>query len=92
MPFTEDLSVFFREADFADVAHIKRKKVNGILGKHHVTIHDVETSAPTLTCSAIDVKTVKHGEMLKIKNIPYRIIGMHPDGTGIVVLILEQQP
>jgi hypothetical protein len=91
MPFSEDLSTFFNTADFADVASLNSVAFNGILGKHYVTINDVETSAPSFTCIATDVSTVKHGDVLVVRGITYHVIGIHPDGTGIVVLILEQQ-
>lgn len=86
--FTEDLSVFFNPADFAETALLNDTTLHGIFSQRSVVINHVETTAPVFTCKAI---VAQHGDVLIINDIRYRIIGIHLDGTGIAAFILEQQ-
>lgn len=88
----EDLSLFFSTAEFAVAATYNGSEVvNGILGKAYVAINDVESAAPSFTCSAADVPQAVHGDSLVVNSITYKVVGVQPDGTGIVTLILEEQ-
>lgn len=89
---TEDLSLFFRTMDFAiAVTYNSTTLVNGLLSKSYVTVNDVENTAPSFTCAASDVPNAKHGDTLVANGINYLVVGVQPDGTGIVTLILEEQ-
>lgn len=90
--FTEDLPLFFNTTDFAVAATYNGSDiVHGILGKTYIAINDVESAAPSFTCSAVDVPHAKHGDTLVINSIIYNVVGVKPDGTGIMTLILEEQ-
>jgi len=54
----------------------------------------VETSVPMLTCRAADISDAAHGDAVRITaedgtKTNYTIRGIHPDGTGVTVLMLE---
>ncbi len=50
----------------------------------------VESSGPRVTCREVDVASVAHGDTLQIRGVTYSIAEVHPDGTGLVVLILSR--
>lgn len=88
MAFSEDLSIFFNPADFAETALLNDTTIHGIFSQRSVIINQVETTAPVFTCKAM---AAQHGDVLAINHVRYRIIGIHLDGTGIAAFILEQQ-
>ena len=45
---------------------------------------------PSFTCRASDVSGVVHGHTLVISGTTYNIVGVHPDGTGVMVLALAE--
>lgn len=50
----------------------------------------VESASPQATVKTTDVPNAKHGDTLNINSITYKIIGIHPDATGITLLILSK--
>ena len=50
----------------------------------------IEGSGPRATCREGDVAGVAHGDTLSIRGITYSVAEVHPDGTGLVVLILSK--
>ncbi len=50
---------------------------------------EVEASVPRATCRELDVAGVAHGDMLQVRGVTYSVAEVHPDGTGLVVLILS---
>jgi len=88
MAFIEDLKWFFNPHDFAEAALLNGKIINGIVGRRSVVINNVGTNALTFSCGEM---MAQHGDILLIKDNHYKIIGIHFDGTGIAVFILEQQ-
>lgn len=89
---TEDISLFFNTADFAVAATYNgTKTVNGILGKAYITVNEVESTAPSFTCVASDMPNAKHGDTLVMNSTIYKVVGVQPDGTGIMTLVLEEQ-
>lgn len=88
----EDLAVFFNLDEFAVVAlYNHTQTVNGLLGKAYSEINGVETTAPSFTCAEAAVPAAAHGDDVEINAIAYKVVGIHPDGTGLVTLILEEQ-
>ena len=51
---------------------------------------EVESSGPRATCREGDVAGVAHGDTLSIRGVTYSVAEVHPDGTGLVVLILSK--
>jgi len=54
-------------------------------------VHGIEGLRPTFTCDESEVSSIDHGDALTIKSTSYEVVGIHPDGTGVTTLILEQQ-
>jgi polygalacturonase len=93
MPFAEDLSPFFQTADFATTAALNSIAVDGIFdAQYYGALNDVfESAKPAFTCAVSDVPTVAQGDTLVIGSTTYKVRNLQPDGTGIMVLILEKQ-
>jgi hypothetical protein len=94
MPFTEDLSVFFDPLMFGVTAVFNgTTSVNGLMDLAYAEpLGNLEQgSAPVFTCAASDVGPVAHGDSLVAAGRTYKVCGVEPDGTGIVLLRLELQ-
>ena len=50
----------------------------------------VELTAPQAMIQAADVPNVQRGDTLTINAVVYQIIGIQPDGTGLLTLILSE--
>jgi hypothetical protein len=100
MPFTEDLSSFFQTADHATAGTYTPNggsvsTINGIFEKPYFGASgaevDVESSKPTFLCQTSDVSSATHGDDLSISGTNYKVVGVEDDGTGVTLLILEEQ-
>jgi hypothetical protein len=91
--FAEDLSLFFNEADFAVAATLQGVAVSGILDEEYVEPlgNLVEGRAPVFTCRGADAPSVAHGQTLVVGARTFKVRGVEPDGTGVVMLRLEEQ-
>lgn len=95
MAFTEDMSDFFDLDGFAVAATYtpaggSALTVSGIPDDEYVDAQGVESSGPVFRCAADDVSGVAHGDALEISGTPYTVHGVQPDGTGEMLLILEE--
>ena len=50
----------------------------------------IEASGPRATCREADVAGVAHGDALQVRGVVYTVAEVHPDGTGLVVLVLSR--
>lgn len=93
MAFTEDLTPFFNEDDFAVAATLQGVAVSGILDEEYVEPlgNVVEGRHPIFQCRASDVPSVAHGQSLVVGARTFKVRGVEPDGTGIMLLRLEEQ-
>lgn len=93
MAFTEDLTVFFNEGDFAVAATLNGVAVSGILDEEYLEPlgNVVEGKAPVFACRAAAVPSVAHGQTLVVGARTFKVRGVEPDGTGVVLLRLEEQ-
>lgn len=93
MAFAEDLTVFFNEDDFAVAATLQGAAVSGILDEEYTEPlgNVVEGKTPIFQCRAADVPSVAHGQTLVVGARTFKVRGVEPDGTGVVVLRLEEQ-
>jgi hypothetical protein len=91
MSFVENLSYFFKITDFGSSATYLDEEINGIFGSAYLLSNDVESSFPAFTCKTTDVPTVEHGDTLIINEVTYKVINVRPDGTGVVILVLQEQ-
>lgn len=51
---------------------------------------DIESSKPIATAVSSDVENLSHEDTLEIREVVYKIVGIHPDGTGFTTLILSE--
>ncbi len=100
MAFTEDFDNYFDTDDFAVAASWtpnggEATTVNGVFdGEYFDDVGGsvgIESSQPRFTCAAADVPAVAQGDAIVISGTTYEIVNVQPDGTGEVVLILEEQ-
>ncbi len=94
MAFAENLAPFFSVSDFAvEATWNGATSVIGILDLAYLEPlgNSVEGSAPIFTCALASLPTVKHGDTLVVAGVTYKVRGVEPDGTGVVVLRLEKQ-
>jgi hypothetical protein len=95
MAFTEDLTVFFNPADFAVAALYNGAiTVNGIFYAEYVEAlgaNVVAGTGPVFQCAAADLPAIAQGDTLVIGATTYKVVGIEPDGTGLLLLKLERQ-
>ena len=51
---------------------------------------EIESSGPRATCRESDVAGVAHGDTLEVRSVTFSVVEVHPDGTGLVILILSK--
>jgi len=91
MAFIEDFDDFFSTDDFGVEAIIGGVLVIGIFEETFIEVMGVEGLHPVFTCPQVDVSSAVHGDEISIGTVPYRVHGIQKDGTGMVLLILEDQ-
>lgn len=92
MAFAENLAPFFATGDFAVAATLNGVAVNGIFDAEYSEPlgNLAEGRAPIFTCALSSIPSVTHGQTLVIGAASYTVRGVEPDGTGVVVLRLEE--
>lgn len=96
MAMTEDLSVFFNAAEFADTAILAGVTVTGILDSGYedasLAGFGVAGSSPRFTLAAASVPAKPEGLILVVTSGPgagsYKVGNAYPDGTGLTTLHL----
>lgn len=100
MAFAEDLAPFFDIAEFGVVAgYVPAGSsddpvlINGIFDRAYAEPIDgiVEGTRPVFMCASASVPGAAHGDELEIDGTIYVVRGVQPDGTGVVLLVLEVQ-
>lgn len=91
MAFTEDLSAFFSQADFAEAATLDGTAVSVIFNDsyddyHGVVQHDAWAKLPSSQAAAVTQASV-----FVCRGVTYRVRVPRPDGSGVTVLYLERQ-
>lgn len=99
MVFSEDLTQFFRTADFAVTGVFtpsggSATTVYGIFDNVFSEDLQVAGSLPVFECAAADVATMAVDDLLTITGSAadddYFVRTMRPDGTGVMALTLER--
>lgn len=97
MAFTEDLSVFFNTGDFAVAATFTHAAsspvtVNVLFDAAYADPLGIEGSHPRAHGVVADfTPSISQGDTLVIGSTTYKIKSVHPDNTGVVTLILQEQ-
>jgi hypothetical protein len=95
-----DRAAFFSTDDFGVAATYtpsggSASTVNGLLeddffaalsGTSEVPI---ESAKLTFTCREADVSSPRHGDAVVINSVSYTVVGVQPDGAGMLILILQ---
>ncbi len=99
MAFTEDLTVFFDEAEHAVAATLKTSA--GVMVRTLTVIVDtpldelvslsagVEAGQPQVLCRTADIAAARHEYQLVIGATTYRIVNHKDDGTGVSTVWLR---
>lgn len=92
MVITEDGDIFFNDQEFATPAWIEGQQVMGFVSQSWVTDQEVELPRTTFTCPSRAVLAISSGEVVTLSEaqVPYRVVRLHPDGSGLTVLTLEK--
>jgi hypothetical protein len=98
MAMAEDTSVFLSTAEFADTATLNGAGVTGIFdnGYDHAAagLSGMSSSQPAFTLPASSVPAGSVGKALVVSTGigagNYQVVESQPDGTGMVVLLLER--
>lgn len=93
MMFAEDLTQFFKTADFAVAAtwSVGPATVNGIFDREYLrALGIVDAANPVFVCREADMPTAAQGQTLTIAAVAYTIVGVEPDGTGMLTLQLRR--
>lgn len=92
--FTEDLSDFFNEADFAQSATLNGVTVSGIFDNSYITGSvgpaGIASAQPLFTLATADVPANPVGKTLVTGSITYTVAEHQPDGTGVSTLALQR--
>lgn len=89
MAFTEDFAAYFH--DFGVVATVDGASVRGIFDNDFLTTLGVTAgTGPVLLCAAADVTGADQGDAVTINATAYTITAREPDGTGLVLLRLQE--
>ena len=91
MPFTEDLTPFFRVAEFASSATLDGVSVTGIFDNQYIDTLGVASRQPMFTLPTADAAAATQASVLIVEGVTYRVRSIEPDGTGVTVLMLERQ-
>lgn len=90
---TEDLSAFFNTSEFATTANVAG--VGGVSvifdnGYQGALNGFIESSAPSITGPSASLASAVQGTSVTINAVAYKVMEVHPDGTGIIKLMLEK--
>tara|TARA_Y100000310_G_scaffold342185_1_gene444185 strand:+ start:7325 stop:7639 length:315 start_codon:yes stop_codon:yes gene_type:complete len=95
-----DLSVFVGNTEFGTAATYtpsggEASTINIIKDERFFEINELtsalESTKPVAMVRDSDVPNVAHGDALVTGSITYSVIGIQQDGTGLTLLILEEQ-
>jgi hypothetical protein len=89
MAFTEDLSVFLSEADFAVSATLGAATFSVIFDRAHLESLGISSTQPVAVGKTSDLAAATGGTSITIAGTAYVVRDNQPDGTGMSTLILE---
>lgn len=88
-----DRLAFFDVADDGVAASINAATIYGIFDDDHIEIGDISTTGPQFLCRTSDATaaSVARGNTITINSVSRTVRDIQPDGTGLTLLILEDQ-
>lgn len=92
----DDLEIFFKLDEFAEIAHIGAYDVPVIFDNSYKGLNtflsEVSSAAPVIHVrdKDIDLNNVEHGTILELRKKMYQVTSLEPDGTGITIVHLTR--
>lgn len=91
MAFAEDITAFFKAADFAVDVVYSGTTYQGIFDAEYADENLMAGSLPMATMSTSDASNIPVDGAVTISGTIYLVREKHQDGTGVTMLILEEQ-
>ena len=89
---TEDLTIFTDPDGIGDTMTVSGADMDGIFSAGYVEVRGVEGYYPTHLVSNADAATVTKNSTVLVKDSTnYICVSKQPDGTGMTLLVLEEQ-
>jgi len=86
-----DLGVFFDTDEFALSVTVKATAVTAIFDHEYVAVENIEGERPVLTCRTSDLPAgLVNGDPVVVEGVDYTVASIHPDGTGVTLLVLRE--
>ena len=90
MAFTEDHSAFLSTDDFGVICVVGGSSVNVIFDHPYDEVHGVSGETPVVIGDSTDLAAATAGSSLLVNDTLYVVREVHPDGTGMTTLVLEE--
>lgn len=91
MPFTEQFSIFFTNADFATAATYNAATVQVIFDNDFVDASGMTASTPGILGETSDFSSAAKGDTITISGTVYVMKQIEHDGTGVTLIRLVEQ-
>ncbi len=89
-----DLDIFFDNTEFAVDVLYNAATIQGIFDNEFLLAAEegvgVETTAPQILLKDSDIVGLRHGDLMTISTVVYKVRGIHPDGKGLTLVLLSQ--
>lgn len=91
---TNDLDIFLNSNEFAIDITYNSTTIQGVFDAEFSSAVEgemgIESTVPQVLVKTSDVSSAVHGETMTINSVVYNIIGIHPDGTGMTLILLSE--
>jgi len=79
MSFSENISDFIDDDEFADEAIINNKCIEGLFDRAYVDVGDVDSLRPTFYCELAEVETVTQGDSVSVNGSNFVVADKQPE-------------
>ena len=92
MAIAEDLTAFLNVSDFAQAVTVAGAEVAVLFDNGYQAALNgfAESAAPSIMGKTSDLAALVQGSAVTVGGIDYKVVSVHPDGTGVTTLILER--
>jgi len=77
--------------DFGQTVTVSEDDITAIYDEDYVESLDIAGVRPLLHCRSTDVADVIQGDDVEVAGVDYLVAKVQQDGTGVTILILEEQ-
>jgi hypothetical protein len=89
MAFTENLSVFLNEADFAVSATLGAATFPVIFDRAHLEAMGINGTQPMCMGKTSNLGSAARGASITVNGASFTVLDNQPDGTGMTTLLLQ---